>query len=140
MKKIMYLSGMLILAVSFCLQAQTGSTPDKPLIIQTMYLNPGPAAQGINLDSLLTVYKKNIIDPNQQIKSSKILAHWWGADNRQIIMIYELDSFDAIVKTFERQTELVDKYDQENPKFQEQWQNLMSNSHHGDEIYRIISD
>ena len=137
----MYLSGILILAVSFCLQAQTtSSTPDKPLIVQTMYLNPGPDAQGINLDSLLTVYKKNIIDPNQQIKSSKILAHWWGADNRQILMIYELDSFDAIVKTFDRQTELVDKYVKDNPKFLEQWQAVMSNSHHGDEIYRIISD
>lgn len=129
-----------MLAVSFCVQAQTAQAPVKPLIIQTMYLNPGPDAEGINLDSLLTVYKKNIIDPNQQIKSAKILSHWWGADSREILMIYELGSFDSVVKTFEKQNELVEEYVENNPKFLEQWRTVMSNSHHGDEIYRVIAD
>ena len=138
--KIMCLSGIFMLAVSFCVHAQTTQNPVKPMIVQTMYLNPGPDAEGINLDSLLTVYKKNIIDPNQQIKSSKILSHWWGADSREILMIYELGSFGSVVETFERQNELVEEYVKDNPQFLEQWQTVMSNSHHGDEIYRIIAE
>lgn len=129
-----------MLVATFNIQAQTNDTAVKPMIIQTMYLNPGPEAEGVNLDSLLTVYKKNIIDPNQQIKSSKILSHWWGGDSRQIIMIYELESFESVVETFEKQSDLVSEYIEANPEFLEQWQNVMSNSHHGDEIYRIIAE
>ena len=138
--KIMYLTGILMLAVSFCVQAQTTEPTAKPLIIQTMYLNPGPEAEGLNLDSLLTVYKKNIIDPNDQIKSSKILSHWWGSDNRQILMVYELGSFESVTKTFDKQNELVGEYVKNNPEFLKQWRALMANSHHGDEIYRVIAD
>lgn len=136
--KMMFFTACLLFAVS--MQAQESTPPDRPMIVQTMYLNPGNEAMEVNRDSLLTVYKKNILDPNSHIKSSKVLAHWWGKDNRQVLILFELSNFSDIVKTFDKQQEIMDEYLKQNPGFLEQWKVLMSKSYHGDEIYRVISD
>lgn len=120
--------------------AQDSEMPDKPMIVQTMYLNTGNETMELNRDSLLVVYKKNILDPNNHIKSSKVLAHWWGKDNRQVLILLELSEFSDIVKTFDKQQEIMGQYLESNPGFLEQWSSMMNNSYHGDEIYRVISD
>lgn len=136
--KIIFLFASLFFAVS--VQAQESMAPARPMIVQTMYLNTGNEAMELNRDSLLTVYKRNILDPNTHIKSSNVLAHWWGKDNREVLFLFELNEFSDIVKTFEKQQQIMENYLKQNPGFIEQWRALMDNSYHGDEIYRVISD
>lgn len=139
MKTKMNLLIVFLLCAAF-VHAQDSEPPARPMVMQTMYLNTGNESMELNRDSLLTVYKENILDPNSHIKSSKVLAHWWGKDNREVLILFELSEFSDIVKTFEKQQEIMGQYLEQNPGFLEQWSSLMNNSYHGDEIYRVVSD
>jgi hypothetical protein len=138
MKTKMFFTAVFLLTTCWAVRSQTTADP-KPVVLQTMYLNNDMASQDVNVDSLLVVYKKNILDPNSTIKSSKIMRHWWGNDSRQVILMFELDSFSDIQKAFMEQSELTEKYLDNNPEFMKQWQQVMNQSHHADEIYQVVN-
>lgn len=138
MKTKMFLSVGFLLLTCFAVRSQTTPQP-KPVVLQTMYLNNDMMSQDVNVDSLLVVYKKNILDPNSTIKNSKIMRHWWGNDSRQVILIFELDSFSNIQKAFQEQTQIMENYLDSNPEFEKQWRQVMNQSHHSDEIYQVVS-
>ena len=136
-KTILLTVGLLLATVSTA-RSQTDANPE-PLVIQTMYLNQDLANQNVNLDSLLVVYKKNILDPNPNIKNSKILRHWWGNDSRQVVLLFELDEFSRIQQAFQQQQQLTEDYLEKNPEFERLWGQAMNQSHHADEIYRVVN-
>lgn len=137
--KTFFLNALVIMVFSLSINAQT--TPDpKPCIIQTMYLKMTAGPERLNIDSLLKIYKKNFIDPNPYITSSKILAHWWGHDSREVVIVCQLKSLDDLNKAFEKQRELQVNYVKNNEGFLKQWRALIADSHHSDEIYRIVAE
>ncbi len=128
-----------LMAFTFMANAQNAATP-KPYIVQTLYLNPSMDTHHLNLDSVLKAYKRNFIDPNSYVASSKIVAHWWGHDSREIIIMYELKNMDDLNKAFKKQRDLQEAYRKDHQDDVEQIRTLFAGSHHADEIYRVVAE
>lgn len=134
--KKMILTAIAFMALSFTAGAQSQQN-SKPYVVQTMRFEFHP---GINLDSLLKVYKQSFIDPNTYVVSSKIVTHWWGHDSREVIFMYELKSLDDLDKTFEKQRDLQIAYMKDHPDLLQQFRTLFAGAPHSDEIYRIVAE
>lgn len=48
------------------------------------------------LDSLMTVYHNKVVAKNDKIVSTKVLHHYWGSDNRDVVFINEYASWGDI--------------------------------------------
>jgi len=134
-KKKLFCLTLLFISLSFGVHAQNNP---KPFVMHTMYLNGSMENQGTNLDSLLKVYKQNILDPNSYLASSKIIRHWWGHDSREVIIITELKNLSDLEQAFQKQNELLRQYTNSNKNFARVWGQIFSPEHHSDEIYRVI--
>ena len=132
------MAGVLI-TFNFMANAQS-DTPQKPYVMQTLYLNASMVTPHLNLDSILKVYKQHFIDPNNYVAGSKIITHWWGHDSREVIIMYELKDLDDLDKAFKKQRDLQEAYRKDHPDYVEQIRALFAGSHHADEIYRVVAE
>lgn len=57
-------------------------------------------------DSLTHLYNTNVWGKNPYIISHKTVRHWWGNDNRDVIEITEVKSWEDIPKAMEKNNEL----------------------------------
>lgn len=57
-------------------------------------------------DSLTHLYNTNVWGKNPYIISHKTVRHWWGNDNRDVIEITEIKSWEDIPKAMEKNNEL----------------------------------
>ena len=130
----------LLLIVSFSLKAQDNQ-PIKPLIEQTLYLNPGFGNLNQNLDSIMKIYKQRVLDPNPYFVNTKILSHWWGHDSRELIFVFELKSWDDIDKAFNKQKDIISHLNAtEKDGMGDMIRSLAKGSHHSDEIYQVLAE
>lgn len=146
MKKSVFVIGVslsLFCLSSNSLYAQTDEEA-KPLIVQTNYLQVSDENRSINLDSLLKIWKKRVVDANPYFTNTKILMHWWGHDSRQLIYMYELNSWDDIEKAFDKREELmrtmIKDGDENTKEFLKLIRACFKGSHHSDEIYRVVGE
>lgn len=58
------------------------------------------------LDSLTHQYQTNVWDKNPFVISHKTIRHWWGNDNRDIIEITEIKTWEDIPKAMAKNMEL----------------------------------
>lgn len=137
--KKMFFTAIAFLAFAFTANAQNATTP-KPYVVQTLYVNPSMELHSLNLDSVLKVYKQNFIDPNNYVTSSKIVVHWWGHDSREVVLMYELKSLDDLDKAFDKQRDLQRDYVKDHQDYMKQLRTLFVESHHSDEIYRVVAE
>lgn len=139
---------IIILAILFFtitpdLFAQSKTQP-KPLIIETMHINPVESTFRVNMDSLVKIWKERILDPNPYLVSVKIGRHWFGSDSRDIVYIYELKSWDDIQPAFKKQNELIKAHkgwvnDEDFKAFRKLWFSVfVNNAYHSDEIYQVM--
>jgi hypothetical protein len=129
-----------LLLICFSLKAQDSQSM-KPIIEQTIYLNPGFGNLNQNLDSLMKIYKHRVLDPNPYFVNTKILAHWWGNDSRQLIFLFELKSWDDIDKAFNKQKDIISHLNaNEKDGMGDLIRSLVKGSHHSDEIYQVLAE
>lgn len=57
-------------------------------------------------DSLTHQYQIKVWDKNPLVISHKTIRHWWGHDNRDVIEITEVKTWEDIPKAFEKNNEL----------------------------------
>lgn len=89
------------------------------------------------LDSLTQLYTDKVIKKNDLIISHRILRHWWGHDNTQVVIMYEVKNWEDVDKANTLNDELFqkafptkeerDRYNKANNKY--------FTGKHSDEIY-----
>lgn len=138
--KKMLFTAIAILAFAFTANAQRN--PDPPIyVVHTMYISRTSETFKINVDSLLKIFKETALDDNPYFTSSKIVAHLWGHDSREVLMIYELKSMKDLQAAFEKQNSLLMEYLKNHKDFGKQWLSLFMNpEHHSDEIYGVVAE
>ncbi|HEY4967937.1 MAG TPA: hypothetical protein VII28_16135 [Puia sp.] len=137
----MFSASLIILFTGTSVKAQeTGHT--RPFLIHTMYLSSTDENKNINTDSVLKIFKKNILEPNQFYTSSKIVSHWYGQDSRQVLVITEYNNWDDIAKSEIRQNEIIEQMmkDKSMAAIGKMWESLIFPEHHSDEIYRVVAE
>lgn len=144
MKKIIAVTALLLVSSSY-LYAQE-KTPPKPLIIQTMYISTPGDGTLPNVDSLLKIWKERIMNPNPYFVSTKIIQHWWGHDSREVIFIFELKNWNDVEPAFDKRNEIIKEHKgwatkEDVDAFRKLWMAVFArNSHHSDEIYRVVAE
>jgi hypothetical protein len=142
MKKISFLLVNLIFLLHCESIKAQATSHTKPFLIHTMFLSTTNENKNINTDSVLMIFKKNILEPNQYYTSSKIVSHWYGQDSRQVLVITEYNSWDDIAKSEIRQNEIIEQLmkDKSMAAAGKMWESLIFPEHHSDEIYRVVSE
>jgi hypothetical protein len=91
-------------------------------------------------DSLTHMFQINVWDRNPLVISHKTIRHWWGHDNRDLIEITEIKSWEDIPKAMQKNNELFEMVwtskearDQFNKAY-----NKYFTGKHSDEIYREV--
>jgi hypothetical protein len=82
------------------------------------------------------------LDPNQYYTSSKIVAHWYGQDSRQVLVITEYKNWDDIAKSEIRQNDIIKQLmrDKNMAAAGKMWEAMIYPEHHSDEIYRVVGE
>ncbi len=89
-------------------------------------------------DSLNQLYTDKVIKKNNLILSSKALRHWWGHNNRDYVMIYEVASWDDVIKANQMNEELFEKAwatEEARKEFNDAYNKYFTGKH-SDEIYQ----
>ena len=94
-------------------------------------------------DSLTYLYNVNVLEKNEYILNYKVVRHWWGNNNKDFIVIYEVKNWEDVIKASTRNNELFEEY-WDTPKarrlFQEAYDKYFTVKH-PDEVYReVIND
>lgn len=92
-------------------------------------------------DSLTHQYQTKVWDKNPYVISHRTVRHWWGHDNRDVIEITEVKTWEDIPKAMAKSNELFmeawstkearDKFNKAYDKF--------STGKHSDEIYQEVT-
>jgi hypothetical protein len=142
MRPIKKLSAVLALSV-ICMSLKAQEMQNsKPLLVHTVYLNTTHENRMMNVDSILQIMKKYVLEPNQYYTSTKIAGHWYGHDSREVLIITECKSWDDVTRAEARQDEIITQLmkDKNMQPAGIMWESLIFPEHHSDEIYRVIAE
>jgi len=92
-------------------------------------------------DSLTHLYQKNVLEKNELLLSYKILRHWWGNRDKEFIIIFEVKSWNDVIKSSQRNQELFEEHwntQEEREKFNEAY-NKYFDAKFPDETYREVT-
>jgi len=91
-------------------------------------------------DSLTHLYQINVWDRNPFVISHKTIRHWWGNNNRDIIEIAEIKSWEDIPKAMQKNNELFEEVwsSKEARENFDKAYNKYFTGKHSDEIYREV--
>lgn len=127
------------IAFSLSTNAQNKKPESRPFVIHTMYITINAETIHTNVDSLLKVFKENIMDKDPYFSDSKIVIHWWGHDSREVILMCGLKSMNELEAAFEKQNSLFMGYIKTHKEFAKEWLAVfLQPEHHSDEIYRVV--
>ncbi|MBN2366517.1 MAG: hypothetical protein EH225_11320 [Calditrichaeota bacterium] len=92
-------------------------------------------------DSLNQLYTDKVIKKNNLILSHRNLRHWWGNDNREFVVIYEVASWGDILKANEMNNTLFEEawITEETRKEFNHAYNKYFTGKHSDEIYQELN-
>ena len=91
-------------------------------------------------DSLTNLYQKNVLEKNELLLSYKILRHWWGNRDKDFIIMFEVKSWNDVIKSSQRNQELFEENwntQEDREKFNEAY-NKYFDAKFPDETYREI--
>lgn len=91
-------------------------------------------------DSLTHQFQTKVWDKNPLVISHKTVRHWWGHDNRDVIEITEVKSWEDIPKAMEKNNELfMDAWStkEARDKFNKAYNKFFTGKH-SDEIYQEV--
>lgn len=116
-------------------------TNDGQIVVMNYYKFQFPAEVSVpEFDSLLYIYKTNVWDKNENVLSYKILRHLWGNREKDFIILYEVRSWDDVLKVKQRNNELFEEFwktKEERKKFDEAF-NKYFDVKYPDEIYKEL--
>lgn len=118
-------------------QMQTGNA----VVITTLELNLDSGGTIAEFDSLNTLYTDKVIKKNEHILSHRTVRHWWGNNNRDFLIIYEVKGWEDIPKANQRNGELF-REAWETPEERKQFNdayNKYFTGNHADEIYQEVA-
>ena len=92
-------------------------------------------------DSLTHLYQEYVLGKNELILNYKILRHWWGNRDKEFIIMFEVKSWNDVIKASQRNNELFEEHwntQEEREKFNEAY-NKYFNAKFPDETYREVT-
>lgn len=105
--------------------------------LESAFSTDGSVAE---FDSLTNLFNTKVWNKNPLVISHKTIRHWWGHDNRDIIEIAEVASWEDVVKVFEKNIELFNaawSTQEARDAFNDAYDKYFTGQH-SDEIYREI--
>ncbi|MEK9135566.1 MAG: hypothetical protein AAB393_00460 [Bacteroidota bacterium] len=142
MKAILYLFTFVTLVCCLCFCTASAQQQDQGNVfvvttVERAFPEGGTRAE---LDSLTQLFTDRVIKKNELILSHRILRHWWGHDNTQVLIMYEVKDWADVDKANTRNDELFqkafptkeerDRYNKANGKY--------FSGKHADEIYSEV--
>lgn len=110
------------------------------ILIQKIEASLTPDGSIAEFDSLTALYNKMVWDKNPYVVSHKTVRHWWGNNNRDIIEISEIRSWEDIPKAMEKNNELFMEgwpTKEAREKFNKAYDKYFTGKH-SDEIYQEV--
>ena len=92
-------------------------------------------------DSLNYLYTENVFAKNEFILNYKVIRHWWGNNSRDFIIIYEVRSWEDVIKASTRNNELFEAYwntPEARKSFNQAYDKYFTVKH-PDEVYRELN-
>lgn len=132
------LAAMFIVSFAGVVSAQPSG--GNAVLIQTLEASLSPDGTVAEFDSLTTVYNKMVWNKNPYVVSHKTVRHWWGDNNRDVIQITEIRSWEDIPKAMEKNNELFIEgwpTKEAREKFNKAYDKYFTGKH-SDEIYQEI--
>ena len=85
-------------------------TDNNKIVVMNYYKFQFPSEVSVpEFDSLLYLYNINVWDKNEYILNYKILRHLWGNRDKDFIIIYEVSSWDDVLKVKQRNNTLFEE-------------------------------
>ncbi|MBK7105123.1 MAG: hypothetical protein IPH62_07560 [Ignavibacteriae bacterium] len=138
MKHILTITLFLLISISSksTFAQQTGNA----VIIQNLEADFPEDGTAAEFDSLTHLFQTKVWDKNPYVISHKTIRHWWGDNNRDILEITEIKTWEDIPKAMQKLEELfkeswTTKEDRE--KFNKAYNKYFTGKH-SDEIYREV--
>lgn len=141
MKRFIQISVVIVLSVLLGDQVFAQSAQSNVFIIQNREASLTTDGTMAEFDSLTHVYQVKVWDKNPYVISHKTVRHWWGDNNRDVISILELKSWDDITKVFEKNEELFEaawSTEEARDAYYDAYDKYFTGKH-SDEIYREVT-
>ena len=110
------------------------------MVVTTMETKDNPDGSVAEFDSLNQLYTDNVIKKNNLIISSKSVQNFWGHNNRDYLVMYEVKSWEDVHKANVKNNELFEKAwstEEERKTYNDAWNKYFTGKH-SDEIYREL--
>lgn len=133
-----FFAAIFILNISSIINAQ--SAEGNVVTVQNIEAAFPEEGSMAEFDSLTHLYNTKVWDKNPYVISHKTIRHWWGNNNRDIIEITEVASWEDVLKANEKNGELFNEAwstKQERDAFNKAYNKYFTGKH-SDEIYREV--
>ena len=137
----MLVFGLLFIQNMSTVYAQNPQEDQGPAIIVTTLEMAMPENGSIaEFDSLNQLYTDNVIKKNDLIVSYRTLRHWWGSNNRQMLVVYEVKTWGDVIAANQKNDELFEKAwkTEDSRKAFNKAYNKYFTGKHSDEIYSDV--
>jgi len=137
----MVIFGLLLVQNISVIQAQTSQDENGPaVVITTIELAMPDDGSMAEFDSLNQLYTDNVIKKNDLIVNYRTLRHWWGHNNREMLIVYEVKTWGDVIAANQKNNELFEKAwaTKESRKAFNDAYNRYFTGKHSDEIYSNV--
>ena len=114
---------------------------DGPAVVITTVEMAMPEDGSIaEFDSLNQLYTDNVIKKNNLIQNFRMLRHWWGHNNRDMLLIYDVKNWNDILAANLKNDELFEaawKTEDSRKAFNKAYNKYFTGKH-SDEIYSVV--
>ena len=129
-----------LVLVSPAIRAQAQQRPGNTVVISTFELALPEDGKRSEFDSLTQLYNTNVVAKNKYVISHKTVRHWWGHNNRDMLQIYEVKSWEDVIKANEENNTLFEKAwptEAARKEFNKAYDKYFTGKH-SDEIYQEV--
>lgn len=140
MKFLSSLSIAITIFMALNIEVQAQQVPGNAVIIQNLEAALPENGSMAEFDSLITLYNTKVWDKNPYVISHKTIRHWWGNNNRDVIEITEIKTWEDIPKAMQKNNELFMQTwstEEEREKFNKALDKYFTGQH-SDEIYQEV--
>jgi hypothetical protein len=135
-----YLVLLIVLVFCFAGTILAQDVEGNIMVITTFETKANPDGSVAEFDSLNQLFTDKVLKKNDLVLSAKSVNHFWGHNNRDFLVIYEVKSWEDVPKANEKNDELFEKAwptEEERKAFNKKW-NAYFSGKHSDEIYREL--
>jgi hypothetical protein len=130
--------GLLLLFNFSNVHAQDDNGP--AVVITTVEMAMPEDGSIAEFDSLNQLYTDKVIKKNALIQNFRMLRHWWGHNNRDMLLIYDVKNWNDIIAANQKNEELFEQAwttDEARKAFNKAYNKYFTGKH-SDEIYSVV--